>query len=130
MVDPANVVYHRVSQYVDGKYPVYFRYHARADFSLEIEYQYSSQKLKKAQVETELDRLLSVYKNAVVHVDIVKETDIYERLISASLPEVTPLAVNILVDGERVSYLRIPSTRVPNLISTSYTSLDLMGDES
>jgi hypothetical protein len=129
MVDPEHVVYYRNDQYVNGKYPVYFRYHAKADFSLEIEYQYSSQKLKKAQVETELNRLLSVYRNAVVHTDLVKETDIYERLASADLPDVTPLAVNILVDGERVPYLRIPATRTPNLVETSYESIDLMGDE-
>jgi hypothetical protein len=129
MVDPANVVYNRKSQYINGKYPVYFRYHAKADFSLEIEYQYSSQKMKKAQVETELNRLLSVYHNAVVHVDIVKETDIYERLAAAGLPDVTPLAVSIVVAGERVPYLRVPATRTPNLVATTYTSLDLIGDE-
>jgi hypothetical protein len=129
MVDPANVVYYRSSQYINGKYPVYFRYHAKADFALAIEYQYSSQKLKKAQVEAEFNRLLSVYDNAVVHVDIIKETDIYERLAAANLPDVTPLAVAILANGSQVPYLRVPATRTPNLTATTYSSLDLMGDE-
>jgi hypothetical protein len=130
MIDPANVVYYRADQYVNGKYPVYFRYHEKANFSLEIEYQYSSQKLKKAQVEAELNRLLSVYRNAVTHTDIIKETDIYERLAAAGLPDVTPLAVGILVDGARVPYLRVPATRTPNLTETAYVSIDLMGNEA
>jgi hypothetical protein len=130
MIDPANVVYCRNDQYINGKYPVYFRYHAKTDFALGIEYQYSSQKLRKAQVEAELDRLLSVYKNSVIHVDILKETDIYERLAMANLPDVTLLAVHIVVDDESVPYLRVPATRTPNLTAVGYVSLDTMGNEA
>jgi hypothetical protein len=130
MVDPANVVYYHNDQYINGKYPVYFRYHAKANFALEIEYQYSSQKLKKIQVETEFNRLLSVYANAVAHTDLIKELDIYERLAAASLPDVTPLAVRILVDGQRLPYFNVPATRTPNITATTYASLDLMGEEA
>jgi hypothetical protein len=130
MVDPANVVYYRNSQYINGRYPVYFRYHAKTDFALEIEYQYSSTKMKKAQVEAELNRLLGVYQNSVKHVDIIKEIDIYERLAAAGIPDVAALNVNIISDGAQIPYLRVPSTRVPNLTSVAYVSLDIMGEES
>jgi hypothetical protein len=130
MTDPANVVFYRNDQYVNGKYPVYFRYHAKADFALEIEYQYSSQKLKKAQVEAEFNRLLSGYKNAVVHTDMIRELDIYGRLAAAGLPDVTPLAVSIVADGNRLPYFTIPATRTPNLTAITYESLDLMGEEA
>jgi hypothetical protein len=130
MIDPANVVFYRNDQYINGEYPVYFRYHEKTDFALEIEYQYSSQKLRKAQVEAEFNRLLNGYRNSVVHVDILKETDIYERLESADLPDVVLLAARIVVDGVSVPYLRVPATRTPNLTATSYASLDTMGNEA
>jgi hypothetical protein len=129
-VDPANVVYYYNSQYVNGRYPVYFRYHEKADFSLEIEYQYSSQKMKKAGVEAEFDRLLGVYKGAVVHQDIIRKTDIDERLAKADVPNVTVLSVDLIVNGEKVPYFRVPSTRIHNLVETTYLSTDTLGEES
>jgi hypothetical protein len=130
MVDPANVVYYYNDRYINGRYPVYFRYHGRADFSLEIEYQYSSRKMKKAQVEAEFDRLLGVYRNAVVHLDVVREADIIGQLALADIPDVAVLSVEMFSDGARVPYLRIPATRVQNLASVDYESIDLIGEEA
>jgi hypothetical protein len=130
MVDPANVAYYRNDQYIGGKYPVYFRYHERVDFSLEIEYQYSSQKIKKAGVEAELGRALSAYKNASAHVDLISEADINERLSALLIPSFVLLRASITRNGERVAYFRVPLTRIHNLVETTYVSLDTMGEEA
>jgi hypothetical protein len=124
-VDPANVVHYHSDMYVNGKYPVYFRYHAHTDFALVVTYQYSSRKLRKEQVEAELNRLLNVYKNSITHVDLVTEADIYSRLAVSGLPGVTVLDVNIMQNGEQQSYLSIPVTRVPNLTGVTYLTVDL-----
>lgn len=130
MVDPEQVVYYYSDQHINGKYPVYFRYHAKAEFSLEITYQYNSRSMKKGLVEAEFNRLLTVYRDAVTHVDLIKETDIYERLALAGLPDVTALSAVITAEGAAVPYLRIPATRTPSLVDVSYVSLDLSGEES
>jgi hypothetical protein len=126
-VDPANVVHYHNDLYVGGKYPVYFRYHGKSEFTLEIVHQYDSRKHSGGQVEAEFNRLLSVYKNAVTHVDRITERDIYNRLAEAGLPSVTALDVNIFVDGDPVSYLEVPATRVPHLAGVVYVGVDISG---
>jgi hypothetical protein len=128
-VDPDNVVYYRSDLYVNGKYPVYFRYHGKTDFALEIMYQYSSRKMKKELVEAAFNKALNGYRNSVTHVGMITEPDIYARLAALSLPNVVALDVNLMEDDTQVPYVSIPTTRTPNLTGVEYTSIDLDGEE-
>jgi hypothetical protein len=123
--DPDLVVYYDSEYYIGGRYPVYFRYHNTTDFSLSIEYQYNSGKLKSAQIEDAINSLLEPYTYMVTHVDMLSEEDVYKVLSNLNLPSVKVLDANVIDSaGNDVPYIRIPKTRLPHLTSIIFTAID------
>jgi hypothetical protein len=124
MVNPAQVVYYENPLYVNGRYPVYFKYHDKTEFSLTVMYQYDSTKLKNTQVEDAITALFKPYTRAVTHIDTFTEGDAYKTLSALSLPNVRILDVNIInSEGVDVPYIEIPRTRLPHLTGIEYTPL-------
>jgi hypothetical protein len=119
------VVYYENPLYVDGKYPVYFKYHDKTNFSLLITYQYDSTKLKPVQVEDAVNALFRPYTQMVTHIDIFNEETAYKVLSALNMPNVRILNTDVLnSDGETVPYVRIPATRLPHLTGIIFTPVD------
>jgi hypothetical protein len=128
MVDPDNVIYYRNELYINGKYPVYFRYHAAFDFSLAIAYQYDKDKLKPVQVEDAVKALFRPYRQMATHLDIFSEGDAYRILGNLNLPNVKILDAGIInSDGKEVSFICVPKTRLPNLTDIQFTAVEIGG---
>jgi hypothetical protein len=127
---PGGVVYHQDAHYINGQYPVYFMYHRKVDFQLEIEYQYDSGKLKDAQVEEKLNDALNVYRNVVRHVDMLTEDDVYAELRKVALPNMKVLKARIMQEDVNVPYISIPPTRMYNLTSVVFTGRDVSDEEA
>jgi hypothetical protein len=124
-INDAQVVYYENSLYADGKYPVYFNYHDKTDFSLAITYQYDSAKLKPAQVEDAVNALFKPYTQMVTHIDTFSEETAYKTLSALNMPNVKILDANVLNSGgEEVPYIRIPVTRLPRLTGIVFTPVD------
>jgi hypothetical protein len=124
-VSDGQVVYYENALYVDGKYPVYFKYHDRTDFSLSITYQYDSTRLKPAQVEDAINALLKPYTQMVTHIDMFNGETVYKALSTLNMPNVKILDADVFDSGgERVSYIRIPVTRLPHLTGIVFTPVD------
>jgi hypothetical protein len=129
-IDDSQVVYYENSLYVDGKYPVYFKYHDTTDFSLAITYQYDSTKLKPEQIEGRINALFTPYTRMVTHIDTFSEETAYKVLSALNLPNVKVLDADVLNSGgEDVSYIRIPATRLPHLTGIIFTPVDTGGAE-
>jgi hypothetical protein len=122
---PENVVYYENPLYINGRYPVYFKYHDFSDFSLEITYRYDKTILKDAQVEAALQKLLAHYSHPVKHVDVISERDIYGTLSNLNLAKVIVMDVNIKVGDVHVPYLAIPKTRLPHLTGITFTAVEV-----
>lgn len=120
-------VYYENPLYVNGKYPVYYVEHGLCTFSLEIMYQYDAQKLKPAQVENEINRLLSGYTNAVTYIGKVSEGDMYAALKDLQIPNVQILDINLMADGGQVPYLLIPRTKIPRLTGVTFQPVEIGG---
>jgi hypothetical protein len=124
-INDEQVVYYENSLYVDGKYPVYFKYHDKTDFSLSVTYQYDSTKLKAAQVEDAINALFKPYTQMVTHIDTFSEETAYKALSALNMPNVKILDADVLnSSGEGVPYIRIPVTRLPNLTGIVFTPID------
>jgi hypothetical protein len=124
-VNDTQVVYYENPLYVDGRYPVYFKYHDTTDFSLSITYQYDSAKLKHIQVEDAINSLFKSYTQMVTHLDIFSEETAYKTLSALSLPNVKILDADVFdSSGEGVPYIRIPVTRLPHLTGIIFTPID------
>jgi hypothetical protein len=124
-INDAQVVYYENPLYVDGRYPVYFKYHDTTDFSLSIMYQYDSTKLKAAQVEDAINLLFKPYTKMVTHLDTFSEGTAYQVLSALNLPNVRILVADVFdSSGEGVPYIRIPVTRLPHLTGIVFIPLD------
>jgi hypothetical protein len=124
-ISDEQVVYYENALYVDGKYPVYFKYHDKADFSLAVTYQYDSAKLKAAQVKDAINALFKPYTQMVTHIDTFSEETAYKVLSALNMPNVKILDADVLNSGgEGVPYIRIPVTRLPHLTGIIFTSVD------
>jgi hypothetical protein len=125
MVDEGKVVYYESMYYINGKVPVYFKYHDTTDFTLEITYQYDQQKIKSDQVEVIINALLDQYVHAVTHVDTINEQTFYSLLGKLDLPNTKVLDVDIMVSGAQVPYLTIPKTRLPHLTGVTFHPVEI-----
>jgi hypothetical protein len=117
------VVYYENSLYLGGKYPVYYKFHDTTDFSLAVTYRFDRQKFKEEQVEEAVKVLLRPYTHAVRHTDEVTERHVYDLLKDLNMPDVVILDVNFFVGEEQVPYVTVPRTRLPRLVSVSYTPI-------
>ena len=128
MVDPNNVVYYYNDLYINKKYPVYFRFHEKTDFSLNVLYEYDQSKIKAQQVEEAVKALFKPLTQMVAHLDTFSEGDAYKVLEVLKFPSVRVLNVAIInSDGEEASFVRIPKTRLPNLTGIAFASVDIGG---
>jgi hypothetical protein len=124
-INDEQVVYYENPLYVSGKYPVYFKYHDKTNFSLAISYQYDNTKLKSTQVEDAISTLFKPFTQMVTHLDVFSEKDAYNVMVNLNLPNVEVLDANIVNDaGEEVPYVRIPVTRLPNLTTIAFTPVE------
>jgi hypothetical protein len=124
-VDENNVVYYKSMCYINGRVPVYYKYHDTRDFSLDITYQYDQQKLKSEQVETVINALLDRYAHAVTYVDMIGEQTFYSLLGNLNLPNTKVLDIDIMVSGEQAPYLAIPRTRLPHLTGVTFHPVEI-----
>ena len=124
-VNPAQVVYYENERYAGGRYPVYFAYHQTTDFSLTIIYQYNSKRHQPSFVESEIDALFADLIYSSTHTVLISEGAMYERLNNLTITDVKILDVK-LTDSTNtdVSYIFVPSTRLPNLTGITYTAVE------
>jgi hypothetical protein len=127
-VSADQVVYFESRFYINGRYPVYYKFHDKTEFSLAITYQHDSGKLKARQVEDAITELFRPYMQAVTHRDVFSEGDAYSILANLMLPNVKVLDANVVTDGgEEVAFIRIPATRLPHLTAIVFTAVDVRG---
>jgi len=124
-VDPGDVVYYCNELLLNGRRPVYFRYHDTTDFSLAITYQYDADKLKTTQVEDAINGLFRPYTRMVTHQSEIAEKDIYKLLDKLNLPNVKILNADIVnSDSEQVPFVRVPKTKLPRLTGIVFTAVE------
>jgi hypothetical protein len=127
MSDPELVVYYDNDIYINGRYPVYFKYHDTYDFTLRLQYQYSSKNLNPEQIEAEINAALDKYQHMSTFMDVLTERILYDDMRTVQLPNVVILNIDILVNGVQVEYIDIPKTRLPRLMGIVYTAIDVEG---
>jgi hypothetical protein len=126
-VSPEQVVYYENDCYIGGRFPVYFMFHGKADFSLEITYRYDSRYQQPLQIENDVRSALAALKNMSTYVEIINEEAVYSRLSNLNIGSLRILNIDILVEGESVPYFETPKTRLPNLTGILFTAHDTGG---
>jgi hypothetical protein len=128
MVNEEHVLWYKNPLYINGRRPVYFRYHAFTEFSLDIDYQYDTQILKSSQVEDAINALFKPLTRTVTHQDVFSEGNAYVILESLNLPNIKILDVRLFdSEGSQAPFIRIPKTRLPRLTEIVFTPTELGG---
>jgi hypothetical protein len=56
-----------------------------------------------------------------VHVDYVKEDDVYNLIEELGISGIELLGVNLKYNGNNVNYIEVPKTRIPELTQVIFT---------
>lgn len=126
MVDPGKVVYHYSDNYVDGKYPVFYKNHEFKDYDVVLDYRYDSSMVIAVNVEAEITAALAKYKNASTRVDVLTEDMIYNDVTALNIVSVRLLNVTLKVGGVEVGYIDFPKTRLPNMATLTFNATDVL----
>jgi len=127
-IDPSLVVYYYNDSYINGRRPVYYRFHDTTNFSLAVSYQYDPDMFKTTQIENAIQALFKPYTRMSTYLPLFNENDAYMVLQNLALHGVTILNVDIFNEqDESVSYVRIPKTRLPRLLGISFSSIESGG---
>jgi len=122
--DPSLVTYYYNDSYINGRRPVYYKFHDTTDFSLSISYEYNSDTLKPALIEAAMLGLFKPYTCMATHLSLFNEHDAYKILQNLDMPGVVILNVDVFNDqNEDVPYIRIPKTRLPHLTGISFSAV-------
>lgn len=121
-----HVVRYINSVYVNGYIPIFWAPHLSIYYQLVITYQFNSSKMLTSVIEKEFNTLLLPLEYTSVHSDIVKISDIFNVLSEMDLD--TSVSILSIVmkdeDGVSINYLSVPKTRLPKLLTVSYTPVD------
>ncbi len=124
-IDPDDVVYYYEDHYIDGRYPVYFMYHAHQDFTVEVDYRYDGTKILQTTAETAMNTALDAYRNSNQRIGTLTEDIVYNLLKSLALPSVLILNVDLLVAAVPVPYIDVPKTRLLNLTAATFSGTNV-----
>lgn len=107
--------------FVDGYYPVYVTPFREYTYSVKVNFTYNSTYQTKATAAESISTLLYSELRGHKHFDYIKEADIYDALSSLGVASVEILNVDLYdTDGNEVSYISIPKSRIPYLLSISF----------
>jgi hypothetical protein len=118
------VVWYYNDLFVDGRYPVYYKFHDKTYFYLTISYRFDRSKLKKEQVDAGLSLIFNKYKVMTSHVDEITEALLYKDVENSGLAGVVirKIWIQAMENGSLVSVagVDIPKMYLPELVSITY----------
>lgn len=107
--------------FVDGYYAVYVTPFREYTYSVKVNFTYNATYQTRATAEESISTLLYNKLRGHKHSDYIKETDIYDALSSLESASVEILNVDLYdTDGNEVSYISIPKSRIPYLLSVNF----------
>lgn len=96
---------------------------ARKKFSVNIKYKINSLYVNEYDIKETIRKSLVQNYVAEIHIDYVKENDIYNIIEGLNLTGVEVLDVNMIVDGEEVSFVEVPLSCIPELENVNFIKL-------
>lgn len=109
--------------FVNGTFKVNIIPFKTLDYTVSIIYNIDELYTSQLETETKIkSSLLNAFK-ALVHKEYIKEDDYYNYLDSLNLEGVSILGVNLKQNNTKVDYIRVPVSRVPNLIDVHFSKV-------
>lgn len=114
-------VYYESDIFTEGKYAVHVIPFRRTNYSIFVNFSFNETYATKLSVENAIKSLLITSLNSNVHVDYIKETDIYTVLENLNINGVEILNVDILdSEGTEQPYIAVPISRIPYVTDVTF----------
>ena len=114
-------VYYESDIFTEGKYAVHVIPFRRTNYSIFVNFSFNETYATKLSVENAIKSLLITSLNSNVHVDYIKETDIYTVLENLNINGVEILNVDILdSEGTAQPYIAVPISRIPYVTDVTF----------
>lgn len=106
--------------FVNGFHPVYFTPFKRIRYQAEVTLKIEGVFVNYYDVTKEIRTTLFNSFVSEVHTDYVKEEELYNAIKALNLTGVNILGLNLIYNGEKVSFIEIPLTRIPELTDVTF----------
>lgn len=106
--------------FINGFYPVYFTPFKRTQYQAEVTLKVEGVFVNYYEVIKEIRTTLFNNFISEVHIDYVKEEELYNVIKALNLTGVNILGLNLIYNGNKVNFIEIPLTRIPELTDVSF----------
>lgn len=107
--------------FISGSHTVYFTPFNKTLYGVEIIYKINNTYANDYDIQNEIRTALFNRFVSEVHVDYVKEDDIYNLIEELGISGIELLGVNLKYNGNNVNYIEVPKTRIPELTQVIFT---------
>ena len=119
-VDSVEVFYEN-DVFVGGKHGVNLIPFAKTQYGVELIYKINKTYANEYDIQNEIRTVLFNTFVSEKHVDYVKEDDFYNAIEALGITGIELLGVNLKYNNSNVSYIEIPSSRIPELTNVIFT---------
>lgn len=106
--------------FVNGFYPVYFTPFKKTQYQAEVTLKIEGVFVDYYGITKEIRTTLFNTFISEVHTDYVKEEELYNAIKALNLTGVNILGLNLIYNGEKVSFIEVPLTRIPELTDVTF----------
>lgn len=106
--------------FVNGQHIVYITPFKKTQYDVDIYFKVNATYIDPYDAQTQIRTALFNKFVSEVHVDFVKEDDIYNTIEALGLSGIELLAVNLKYNGEEVNYIEVPQTRTPEIRNITF----------
>lgn len=107
--------------FISGSHTVYFTPFNKTQYGVEIIYKINNTYANDYDIQNEIRSALFNRFVSEVHVDYVKEDDVYNLIEELGISGIDLLGVNLKYNGNNVNYIEVPKTRIPELTQVIFT---------
>ena len=114
-------VFYENDVFVGGKYGVHLIPFAKTQYAVELIYKINNTYANEYDIQNEIRTVLFNTFVSEKHVDYIKEDDFYNAIEALGITGIELLGVNLKYNDSNVSYIEIPSSRIPELTNVIFT---------
>ena len=107
--------------FIDGKHTFYMIPFKKTEFSVSVIYEINDAFTNANTVESDIRKKLKSTFTTEVHVNYIREDDVYNVIEAMNIAGINILSVNLMMNGAVVDYVAIPSSRTPELGEVNFT---------
>lgn len=114
-------VFYENDVFVGGKHGVNLIPFAKTQYAVELIYRINKTYANEYDIQKEIRTVLFNTFVSEKHVDYIKEDDFYNAIEALGITGIELLGVNLKYNDSNVSYIEIPSSRIPELTNVIFT---------